>query len=363
MRPFESNHFAGWSAYLSAAATIIGFITLILFFSEGQPFGTINDTASIFIALAILPGFFALYKLERGSNPMLSLGALVVGSVAALIAAFLQTLLVFKVISSEQSGEIVTIAFGVFGISLAVFNYLAYSNKSFSAQLAIWGLVAGAGYAIVTLGFGEIIRLLANNLTGFTNGSQGLYNLDKPSLFGFILKSGTNFYYLIFVLVLIIFFVVNRLDRSRIGRAWIAIREDEDVAQMMGVNTTFYKLLAFAIGALIGGLGGSVFAAWQGSIFPDNFNLFVSINVLCLIIIGGMGSIPGVIIGSFALIALPDILREFATYRLLIFGLLLVIMMIARPEGFIPSRRRQLELHSKSNGDQTISSDIPGEEA
>ena len=153
MRPFESNRFAGWSAYLSAAATIIGFITLILFFSEGQPFGTINDTASIFIGLAILPGFFALYKLERGSNPMLSLGALVVGSVAALIAAFLQTLLVFKVISGEQSGEIVTIAFGVFGISLAVFIYLAYSNKSFSAQLAIWGLVAGAGYAIVTLGF------------------------------------------------------------------------------------------------------------------------------------------------------------------------------------------------------------------
>lgn len=200
--------------------------------------------------------------------------------------------------------------------------------------------------AIVTLGFGEIIRLLATNLTGLTNGSQGLYSLDSPTIFGMELKSGTHFYYLIFLLVVIIVFFVYRLDRSRIGRAWVAIREDEDVAQMMGVNTTVYKLLAFAIGALIGGLGGSVFAAWQGSIFPDNFNLFVSINVLCLIIIGGMGSIPGVIIGSFALIALPDILREFASYRLLIFGLLLVIMMIARPEGFIPSRRRQLELHA-----------------
>ena len=259
------------------------------------------------------------------------------------------------------------LAGGHFDIHLSFWLIIPIAGLLASLAWILLGLpvlkMRGDHLAIVTLGFGEIIRLLATNLTGFTNGSQGLYNLDKPSLFGFILKSGTNFYYLIFVLVLIIFFVVNRLDRSRIGRAWIAIREDEDVAQMMGVNTTFYKLLAFAIGALIGGLGGSVVAAWQGSIFPDNFNLFVSINVLCLIIIGGMGSIPGVIIGSFALIALPDILREFATYRLLIFGLLLVIMMIARPEGFIPSRRRQLELHSKSNGDQTISSDIPGEEA
>jgi branched-chain amino acid transport system permease protein len=155
---------------------------------------------------------------------------------------------------------------------------------------------------------------------------------------------------MIFVLLLIVVFVTSRLDRSRIGRAWIAIREDEDVARMMGVNTTLYKLLAFGVGALIGGLGGSIFAAWQGSIFPDNFNLFVSINVLCLIIIGGMGSIPGVIIGSFALIALPDILREFADYRLLLFGLLLVIMMVARPEGFLPSRRRQLELHAVAPG-------------
>lgn len=202
--------------------------------------------------------------------------------------------------------------------------------------------------AIVTLGFGEIIRLLATNLTGLTNGSQGLYSLDSPNFFGMELKSGTHFYYLIFILVLLVLFLVSRLDRSRIGRAWAAIREDEDVAQMMGVSTTLYKLLAFAIGALIGGLGGAIFAAWQGSIFPDNFNLFVSINVLSLIIIGGMGSIPGVMIGAFALIALPDILREFANYRLLLFGLLLVIMMIARPEGFIPSRRRQLELHAEA---------------
>jgi branched-chain amino acid transport system permease protein len=199
--------------------------------------------------------------------------------------------------------------------------------------------------AIVTLGFGEIIRMLVTNLTDLTNGSQGLIGIDSPYLFNLELKTSTHFYYLILIFVILAVFVTQRLDQSRIGRSWIALREDEDVAQMVGVNTTRTKLLAFAVGALIGGLGGAIFAAWQGSIFPDNFNLMVSVNVLCLIIIGGMGSIPGVIIGSVALITLPDILREFSDYRLLLFGFLLVVMMIARPEGFIPSRRRQLELH------------------
>jgi branched-chain amino acid transport system permease protein len=114
---------------------------------------------------------------------------------------------------------------------------------------------------------------------------------------------------------------------------------------------------------MIGGIGGAVFAAWQGSIFPDNFNLFVSVNVLCLIIIGGMGSIPGVIIGAFALIALPDILRQFSDYRMLLFGLLLVIMMIVRPEGFIPSRRRKMELHEDRGGPAAPDSAGSSEEA
>jgi branched-chain amino acid transport system permease protein len=252
--------------------------------------------------------------------------------------------------------------------AIGAYTFALLAGKQFDIHLSYWLILPLAGLAaslagvllglpvlrmrgdylaIVTLGFGEIIRLLATNLTGLTNGSQGLYDLDKPVFFGMVLKTGTHYYYMIFVLLLIVLFVTYRLDRSRIGRAWVAIREDEDVAQMMGVNTTFYKLLAFGIGALIGGLGGSVFAAWQGSIFPDNFNLFVSINVLCLIIIGGMGSLPGVVIGSFALIALPDILREFRDYRLLLYGLLLVVMMVVRPEGFIPSKRRQLELRGQ----------------
>ena len=153
MELFQSNRFAGWSAYLSAAATIIGFVTLILFFSVGQPFGTINDISSIVIALAILPVLVALHKLHHTFAPVVSLGALIIGIVSALTAALLQILFVFKVIPGNLSGEIVTMAFGVFGIALALFNYLAYSNKSFSLKFAIWGIVAGVGYVLVALGF------------------------------------------------------------------------------------------------------------------------------------------------------------------------------------------------------------------
>ncbi|MBN1429479.1 MAG: ABC transporter ATP-binding protein [Anaerolineae bacterium] len=198
--------------------------------------------------------------------------------------------------------------------------------------------------AIITLGFGEITRILITNLRSLTKGSQGIIGIDDPVLFGVTFDSGTHYYYLIFAFAIFVIFITTRLSNSRVGRAWNAMREDEDVARMTGINTGHYKLLAFAVGGFIGGLAGVIFAAWQGSIFPDNFNLFVSINVLCLIIIGGVGSIPGVIVGALALIALPDILRQFSEYRLLIFGLLLVIMMILRPAGFLPSKRLQIEL-------------------
>jgi branched-chain amino acid transport system permease protein len=201
--------------------------------------------------------------------------------------------------------------------------------------------------AIVTLAFGEIVRILATNLKGLTNGSQGIVGIDPPVLFGLQLKTGTHFYYLILVFLIVTIFFVSRLNRSRIGRTWTALREDEDVAQMMGINTTTAKLLSFGLGAMIGGVGGAVFSAWQSSIFPDNFNLLVSINVLCLVIIGGMGSIPGVVLGAVALITLPDILRQFSDYRMLLFGLLLIVMMIARPDGFIPAKRPPLEAQNR----------------
>jgi len=196
--------------------------------------------------------------------------------------------------------------------------------------------------AIVTLGFGEIVRLVLNNMDHLTNGPQGLTG-KAPALFTLQFKEPIHFYYLILVGCVLSIFIADRLNNSRLGRAWIAMREDEDVARAMGINVTKYKLLAFAIGASFAGAGGAIFAARQGTIFPSDFSLIVSINVLCLIVIGGMGSIPGVVLGSLILMGLPEVLREVQQYRLLAYGFLLIIMMRFRPMGFIPSARRKLE--------------------
>lgn len=245
------------------------------------------------------------------------------------------------------------LASGQFGIHISFWIVLPLAAILAALSGVLLGIpvlrMRGDYLAIVTLGFGEIIRILLNNLRGLTNGSQGIVGVDDPVFFGIEMTSGTHFYYMIFIVLPLVVFLVTRLNHSRLGRTWIALREDEDVAEMMGINTTAAKLYAFGTGAFIGGLGGAIFAAWQGSIFPGNFNLMVSINVICLIIIGGIGSIPGVIIGSVALITLPDILRQFSDYRMLLFGFLLIVMMIARPEGFIPSRRRKLEMHEETN--------------
>jgi len=144
---------------------------------------------------------------------------------------------------------------------------------------------------------------------------------------------------------LLVIFIATRVKNSRLGRAWMAIREDEDVAQAMGINLVATKLLAFAMGASFGGLSGAIFASKLGSIFPHSFNLLISINVLSLIIIGGMGSIPGVIVGALVLVGLPELMREFAEYRYLFYGMGLVIMMLTRPEGLWPEAARRRELH------------------
>jgi len=198
--------------------------------------------------------------------------------------------------------------------------------------------------AIVTLGFGEIIRILINNLDALTNGPQGLLRIDPPTIGSFKFTTPTHFYYLILAGCLLSAFFASRLNNSRIGRAWIAMREDQDAAALMGIDILKYKLMAFAIGASFAGVGGIIFASKMGSIFPDDFSVMVSVNVICLIIIGGVGSIPGVILGAIVLIGIPEVLRAVAIYRLLAFGLLLVIMMIFRPMGILPSARRKLEL-------------------
>jgi branched-chain amino acid transport system permease protein len=204
--------------------------------------------------------------------------------------------------------------------------------------------------AIVTLGFGEIIRILSKSdvLTDFSGGPRGVRNIGGPSLFGVEVSSAMNFMYLILLGIGLVAFVTHRLQNSRTGRAWMAMREDEDVAEAMGVFTLKYKLLAFAIGAAFAGLGGGIYASRNQFVGPEDFTLMVSINVLCLVIIGGMGSIPGVIVGALVLKGMPEILRELDEYRMLFFGALLIFMMIVRPEGLWPSKRRQMELREQA---------------
>jgi branched-chain amino acid transport system permease protein len=213
--------------------------------------------------------------------------------------------------------------------------------------------VRGDYLAIVTLGFGEIIRILALSdfLRPYLGGAQGLLPIPRPAIGPLELAGPQELYYLVVVGCVLAIFVSLRLRDARLGRAWKAVREDEDVAQALGINLVRTKLFAFAIGAAFAGLSGAIFAAKIGSIYPHSFHLLISINALAVIIVGGMGSLPGVIIGALVLVGLPELLREFAEYRLLFYGMLLVVMMLYRPEGLWPEATRQRELHTPEPGE------------
>lgn len=198
--------------------------------------------------------------------------------------------------------------------------------------------------AIVTLGFGEIISLALKNLDTTTGGPSGALGVPKPVPDGTSVPvSNLVLLYLGIIGAFVVIIFSLNLRSSRIGRAWLAMKSDEDIAQAMGINLVNVKLLAFSIGAAMAALAGMIFAARQNSIFPDDFNLEVSINVLSLVIIGGMGSVPGVVIGSIVLIGLPELLRPVEDYRIMAFGLLLIITMVTRPEGLLPAPPPELE--------------------
>jgi branched-chain amino acid transport system permease protein len=209
--------------------------------------------------------------------------------------------------------------------------------------------IRGDYLAIATLGFGEIIRILSVSdlLRPILGGPQGVTNVPRPIPVppGDPLSGPNQIYYIALVCAAIVAFVAFRLRDSRIGRAWVAIREDEDVAEALGINLVQTKLLAYALGAAFAGLGGAVFAGLVGAMFPTSIHLLVSINVAALIIVGGMGSIPGVVVGAIFLIGLPELFREFSEYRYLFYGAALILVMRFRPEGLLPSRITRRELH------------------
>ncbi len=203
--------------------------------------------------------------------------------------------------------------------------------------------------AIATLGFGEIIGKLAISdwLKPIIGGAQGVQAIPKPLFLGTELKNPEQLYYIVLVASLVTLFVSIRLNNSRTGRQWMAIREDEDVAIAMGIDAARAKLLAFTLSAATGGVAGAIFAAKVGTVFPNSFTVFISINVLSLIIVGGIASNPGIVVGAIVLIGMPELLREFSDFRFLMYGALLILMMINRPQGLIPS---QIITHEERTG-------------
>jgi len=203
--------------------------------------------------------------------------------------------------------------------------------------------------AIVTLAFGFMVAILvsSNWLKPFTGGPQGLRDVTPAPIFGFSFRDPQHFYYLALACCAVAAYLSWRLAWSRTGRAWNAMREDEQVAEAMGVGTSRYKLLAFAIGSAMGAVGGALFAVKVGTVQPGSFEILVSITALAIVILGGLGSVPGVIVGALVLIGLPGLLSEFEEYRLLIYGAVLVAIMILRPQGLIPNVRRMRELQEE----------------
>jgi branched-chain amino acid transport system permease protein len=216
--------------------------------------------------------------------------------------------------------------------------------------------------AIVTLGFGEIARVLVASswLQKFTGGPQGLRDITDAHIGAVHFRDPQPFYYLVLAFCILAIFVSVRLADSRVGRAWSAMREDELAAEAMGISTVRYKLLAFAMGAAIGCLSGTLFAVQIGSLTPDSFTILVSITALAVVVLGGMGSIRGVIVGTMLLIGLPGLLDEFEEYRLLVYGAALITVMILRPQGLIPNVRRMRELQEEEVAqDQWLKEEAP----
>jgi len=265
-------------------------------------------------------------------------------------------------------GYIAFYAVGAYTYSLLNLTY----GVSFWAALPIGiclGMVVGCiiGYptlkmrgdylAIVTMGFGEIVRLVLNNWDSLTAGPNGLFGMKRPAFYypsfaedgfawvAYYLKSLPALYYLILAIAILTILGVRRLDNSRIGRAWIAIREDETAAELSGVPTTWIKLLAYALGAAFASVAGAFFAAKLSYTNPNFFLFMESCIVLCIVVLGGVGSIPGIIVAAFVLIAAPEIFRGLENYRMLAFGGIMTTMMVLKPEGLIPASRRKRELH------------------
>ena len=297
----------------------------------------------VFVSLLFfLPPFINRYPMDviatAGIYVLLALGLnIIVGLTGLLVLGYIA----FYAIGAYTYALLNTHFSIPFFLALPIGGFVAYLFGFFLGSPVL--RLRGDYLAIVTVGFGEITRLVLNNWDELTRGPNGIADISRPQLFGFTFRDPLHYYYLILILVLITIFITVRLTRSRIGRAWEAIREDEVAASAMGINVAAMKMLAFAISAAFAGVAGVIFAAKQTHISPESFTFWESALVLSMVVIGGMGSIPGVIVGALTLIILPEILRGFQEYRMLLFGAGMVLMMRFRPQGFLPPKRRTIK--------------------
>ena len=401
--------------YAVIAATLTFFITLpilgVHLNQSAQGLSLTGDwqralyaAAVVFVAQLLLPlAIAAKHRLPR--NPRFSPAASIENHRGWVLALLIVAAFLVPVFGSRGAVNIGTLAliYVMLGLSLNIvvgyaglldlghvafyavgaycYAILSQHGVGFWTSLPVAALLAGTlglllGFpvlrlrgdylAIVTLGFGEIVRILLNNLDSLTNGPKGINNIPKPGLFNvvFTRKAGAGetpfhelfgipfsteqrgifLYLIILALCLLTLWVINRLLRMPVGRAWEALREDEIACRSLGVNTTGVKLSAFAIGAAFAGLAGAFYAAWQGSVAPDSFTFWESAIMLAIVVLGGMGSQTGVILAALALTVIPEIAREFSQYRMIIFGAVMVLMMIWRPQGLIPAQRPKMEL-------------------
>ncbi|BDT60703.1 branched-chain amino acid ABC transporter permease [Massilia varians] len=372
-------------AYASMAAVLALMLVFPFVASQfGNSWVRIIDIALLYIMLAlglnIVVGFAGL--LDLGYIAFFAVGAYLVGLFSSpQFAALLESVIYY----SPALGEALVAFFGPEiqqnGIHLSVWAIVPLAAIVAGLCGALLGAptlkLRGDYLAIVTLGFGEIIRIFMNNLNdpiNFTNGPQGINMIDPIRVFGvslageagsqatvhiggFPMPSVNAYYFLFLFLTIATIFITSRLQHSRLGRAWVAIREDEIAAKAMGINTRNVKLLAFAMGASFGGVAGAMFGAFQGFVSPESFSLTESIAVLAMVVLGGIGHIPGVVLGGVLLAALPEVLRhvvepaqqalfgtvviEAEVLRQLLYGLALVLIMLVRPAGLWPSPNRE----------------------
>ena len=208
---------------------------------------------------------------------------------------------------------------------------------------------------IVTIGIVEIVRIaLVNNIFGITGGANGIFGISRPNLFGYIVRRPQQFYYYIWIFLGVSVYLFHRLENSRFGRALNFIKEDEVAAEGSGIDTAYYKLIAFVLGAFWAGMVGYIYASKMTIISPESFSFWESVLLFTIVILGGAGSIRGVILGAFLIIGLPELFRQFASARMLVFGAAMMVMMIFRPQGILPPLPRKYELDKISYGDKTL---------